>query len=178
MDDWSLAAGETFVARYDPHLGGPRGSLGGHETRSMYAPPPALNLVVLRSVDIDRAAAFYSAMGLLMTVEAHRSGPHHYVSRVAGLVFELYPLVEGHATTRSTRLGFQVDSVDELVPMLVAAGGSLIARPRDIDGGRRAVVADVDGHKIELFTPTQGHQLGPYLDEPSIAAPPSMENHE
>jgi hypothetical protein len=52
----------------------------------MYAPPPALNLVVIRSTDIERAAA-----GLVMVSmcrDAHDSGPAHYVL-VSGLVFDL-----------------------------------------------------------------------------------------
>jgi hypothetical protein len=39
----------------------------------MYALPPALNLVVIRSKDIERAHRFYSAMGLLLRPDAHGS---------------------------------------------------------------------------------------------------------
>jgi catechol 2,3-dioxygenase-like lactoylglutathione lyase family enzyme len=88
----------------------------------MYASPPALNLVVIRSSDVERAHEFYSAMGLLMSRDSHGSGPIHYVAVVCGLVFEIYPLSSGQPPTTGTRLGFQVDSVDELVPMLVEAG--------------------------------------------------------
>src|SRR3954463_12715596 len=106
----------------------------------MYAPPPALNLVVVRSTDVERAHHFYAAMGLLMSRESHGSGPGHYVSVVCGLVFEIYPLAAGQPPTTGTRLGFQVDSVDEVVPMLVQAGGSVASGPRDITGGRHAIV--------------------------------------
>jgi len=131
----------------------------------MYAPPPAMNLIVIRSRDIERAHTFYAAMGLLMLPEAHGSGPTHYVSNVVGFVFEIYPLAAGQSLTSATRLGFQVDSVDGLVPLLIQAGGSLVSGPRDVPGGRRAVVEDLDGHKVELFTPTRGHEAGAYLEE-------------
>jgi len=129
----------------------------------MFAPPPALNLVVIRSTDVERAYRFYAAMGLSMQPDSHGSGPAHYVAVVCGLVFEMYPLAPGQAPTTSTRLGFQVDSVDDLVPMLVEAGGSVVAPPRTVEGGRHAVVADLDGHRVELFTPSTGHEVQPYL---------------
>ena len=131
----------------------------------MYAPPPALNLVVIRSKDIERAHRFYSAMGLLIQRDSHGEGPTHYVSVVCGLVFEIYPLSGGQAPTTGTRLGFQVDSVDDVVPMLIQAGGSLVSTARDVAGGRHAVVADLDGHRVELFTPTGGHEVAEYLTE-------------
>ena len=126
----------------------------------MYAPPPALNLVVIRTKDVESARRFYAAMGLLLHPEVHGSGPQHYVSVVSGLVFEIYPLAAGQPPTTGVRLGFQVDAVDELVPSLIQAGGSLVAGPRDVPGGRQAVVTDLEGHNVELFTPSGGHQTG------------------
>jgi len=123
----------------------------------------AVNLVVLRSTDVERARDFYAAMGLLMWREVHGSGPSHYVSVVCGLVFEIYPLAAGQPPTTGTRLGFQVASVDELVSGLVQAGGSVVSGPRDITGGRHAILTDPDGHRVELFTPTGGHEVAPYL---------------
>ena len=131
----------------------------------MYAPPPALNLVVIRSTDIERARRFYFAVGLLIRRDSHDSGPPHYVAVVCGLVFEIYPLAPGQPPTSGTRLGFQVEAVDELVPLLIEAGGSMVVGPKDISGGRHAIVADPDGHRVELFTPTGGHKVAPYLPE-------------
>lgn len=119
----------------------------------MYAAPPTANLLVLRSPDIHRAAAFYQALGLLFTPERHGDGPEHYSSSVNGFVFELYPLGAGRTPTSSVRLGFSVDSVDELVPLVQGAGGEVVTGPHDSPWGRRAVVKDLDGHTIELVTP-------------------------
>lgn len=117
----------------------------------MHAPPPALNLVVIRSTDIERAQRFYAAMGLPLARESHGAGPSHYVSAVGGLVFEIYPMAAGQPPTTGTRLGFQVDAVDALIPGLVEAGGSVVVAAGDVPGGRRAVVSDPDGHRVELF---------------------------
>lgn len=119
----------------------------------MYAPPPKLNLLVIRSPDIDRAATFYQTLGLLLGRHAHGSGPEHFVAVVDGLAFEIYPLLKGQLPTTDARFGFTVDSVDELVPLLEAAGAVVAVRPHDRDGGRHAVLRDFDGHRVELFTP-------------------------
>jgi len=119
----------------------------------VYATPPMANLLVLRSPDIHRAARFYQALGMLFTLEQHGDGPEHYSSSVNGYVFELYPLGPNRAPTTSTRLGFSVDSVDELVPLVQATGAELVSPPYDSEWGRRAVVRDLDGHTVELVTP-------------------------
>ena len=119
----------------------------------MHAPPPHLNLVVLRSSDIDRAATFYHEMGLLFTRHSHGSGPEHYSSEVSGVVFEIYPTTPKSSSTAGTRVGFRVDSVDEVVTLLSRIGAEVLSHPADSEWGRRAVVKDLDGHIVELLTP-------------------------
>jgi lactoylglutathione lyase len=118
----------------------------------MDAPPPILNLLVLRSPDIDRAAGFYRQMGLLFTKHAHGSGPEHYSSMVNGMVFEIYPLGPKSSATTGTRIGFSVASVDGVVLLLQEIGAAVVSAPQDSEWGRRAVVKDLDGHVIELVT--------------------------
>ncbi|QDU95879.1 VOC family protein [Lignipirellula cremea] len=124
----------------------------------MYAAPPMMNLTVIRSPDIDRAATFYQAMGLLFTEHRHGSGPLHYTSAVNGFVFEIYPRGK-HPPTTSTRIGFSVDEVDSVVEMLLAVGGTLLSPPTDSEWGRRAVMKDLDGHTVELLTPADRDQI-------------------
>ena len=118
----------------------------------MYAPPPRLNLVVIRSPDIDRAADFYRALGLLFTKHSHGTGPEHYSSEVCGFVFEIYPLADGQPPTTAARVGFVVDDVDSLVGLVTEAGATVVSAPRDSPWGRRAVVRDLDGHSVELVS--------------------------
>lgn len=119
----------------------------------MPAAPPTFNLIVIRSADMDRAAAFYQALGLRFTKHRHGTGPRHYASEVNGFVFEIYPLGSANPTT-STRIGFSVDDIDSTIEALSGAGGEVLSSPQDSQWGRRAVVKDPDGHKIELVTPT------------------------
>jgi len=109
-----------------------------------------LNLVVLRSPDLARAAAFYTRLGLQFRQHRHGSGPEHFAAELpGGGVFELYPVTEG-ASTLGTRIGFRVPSVDEAVAALSGYPGAILSAPCDSEWGRRAVVADPDGHKVEL----------------------------
>jgi lactoylglutathione lyase len=119
----------------------------------MHAPPPQLNLVVLRSPDIERAAKFYRALGLLVTRHSHGSGPEHYVSEVSGFVFEIYPAASKSLPTTGTRIGFKVDDVDGLVLLVPQAGAEILTPATDSEWGRRAVVKGLDGHVVELITP-------------------------
>jgi len=108
------------------------------------------NLIVLRSRDLDRAHSFYCALGLSFVRHSHGSGPLHLASESAGQVFEIYPLTDATVPTTSTRVGFSVPSVDATYASLLAAGGTSVAPPKDSQWGRRAVVADPDGHRVEL----------------------------
>lgn len=126
---------------------------------TMYAPPPQLNLIVLRSSDIERAAEFYRQMGLLFTRHAHGSGPEHYTSKVGGIVFEVYPLTAKSTPTTGTRIGFQVDDVDGIVRLLSRIGATVLTPPGDSEWGRRAILKDFDGHVVELLTPTTPKNL-------------------
>jgi len=102
---------------------------------------------------MDRAAEFYESMGLTFTKHRHGNGPEHFASVVNGFVFEIYPIGPAQSTA-STRIGFSVDDVDSVVEFLADAGGQLLSGPTDSQWGRRAVMKDLDGHTVELVTPT------------------------
>jgi hypothetical protein len=108
------------------------------------------NLIVLRSRDLNRAHSFYGALGLDFVRHAHGTGPVHLASESGGHVFEIYPLTDDSTPTSSTRVGFTVPSVDDAYAILLTAGGKSVARPKDSEWGRRAIVCDPDGHRVEL----------------------------
>lgn len=113
-----------------------------------------LNLLTIRSADIDRAVRFYETLGLRFEKHSHGKGPEHYCSVDAGLAFEIYPLEPNKLPTTDTRLGFSVASVDLATAKLAEVGAKLITGPADSPWGRRAVVADFDGHRVELTAKT------------------------
>jgi hypothetical protein len=110
-----------------------------------------LNLVVLRSADVERASAFYSKLGLNFTKHRHGAGPEHYSAELAGAVFELYPQSADGSSSLGTRIGFTVSSVDDVIKALGDYPNVVISPAKDSEWGRRAVVADPDGHRIELL---------------------------
>lgn len=110
-----------------------------------------LNLVVLRVADLERAVAFYRLLGFDFMLHAHGSGPQHYASEADGLVFELYPATAEQPASPSTRIGFAVGDVDAVASRLGGSvGARIVTAPKDSEWGRRAVVADPDGHRVEL----------------------------
>jgi predicted lactoylglutathione lyase len=117
----------------------------------MQALVPQLNLVVLRSSNLEEAARFYREIGFVFSRHAHGSGPEHYASEANGLVFEIYPLSAKSSPTAGTRIGFKVESVDDLVARLSKIGATVVTPPSDSEWGRRAVVKDFDGHTVELI---------------------------
>ena len=117
--------------------------------------PSVLNLIVLRVADLDRAALFYVALGLTFKKHSHGAGPVHLACEMPGMVFELYLAVLSQPVTQSTRIGFSVDDIDQAVVDVTAIPQvKLLTPPQDSEWGRRAVVADPDGHRVEL---TQAH---------------------
>jgi predicted enzyme related to lactoylglutathione lyase len=122
-------------------------------------PQPLCNLVVIRSRDLDLASRFYSALGLSFVRHSHGSGPEHLASESQGQVFEVYPQADDTPSTLGVRIGFSVSSVDETFNAILAAGGASVSSPRDSPWGRRAVVSDPDGHRVELTMPVVEEQV-------------------
>lgn len=99
----------------------------------MFAPPPQLNLVVIRSADLDRAERFYRVLGLSFDRHRHGKGPEHLAAQpcAGGYVFEIYPASAKAGSTAGVRIGFRMDGVDSYLDALVEAGGTLIEAPAD-----------------------------------------------
>ena len=110
----------------------------------------ALNLMVLRVPDLQRAVDFYSVLGLSFTKHAHGKGPEHYAAELGDLVFEIYPQASEENSTKHVRIGFRVGTLAALVQRLESGGGVLISPPKNSPWGLRAVIDDPFGHRIEL----------------------------
>lgn len=108
-----------------------------------------LNLLVIRSADIDHAVRFYQAIGLTFIKHAHGNGPEHYASEQGQFVFEIYPHSKDQ-TTEYVRIGFAVRMLDEVIEKLRRIGVSVLKAPEPTEWGRRAIVSDFDGHRVEL----------------------------
>ena len=112
-----------------------------------------LNLVVIRVNDLERSVQFYRRLGLEFTKHRHGKGPEHYASEDGTAVFEIYPRLDKPSTADGLRLGFQVASVDQAMTALAELGVKIVSPAKDSPWGRRAVVDDLDGYRVELTEP-------------------------
>ena len=117
----------------------------------------ALNLVVIATQDLEAARDFYRLIGLSFVAEQHGNGPRHYAATSGTTVFELYPGSDKRAAN-PLRIGFQVRAVDRTVETLQRAGAKIVSLPKDSPWGRRAVVEDPEGNRVELAQPRNGNR--------------------
>lgn len=110
-----------------------------------------LNLLVIRVADLGAARRFYEALGLDPQVEQHGTGPEHLSCVKHGIVFEIYPRQAGTKSTAAVRIGFSVPALDShFLSKLRGSGAEFVSEPGDSEWGRRVVLRDPDGHRIEL----------------------------
>jgi predicted enzyme related to lactoylglutathione lyase len=72
-------------------------------------------------------------------------------STIGETVFEIYPSNGPNESTASTRLGFSVPSLTEALGQLRGLDAIVLTEPSATPFGRRAVVKDFEGHKVELY---------------------------
>ncbi len=113
---------------------------------------PRLTLIVLKTHRLADLRHFYECLGLRFMEERHGSGPEHLSASAGEMLLELYPLPAGTGEADSTtRLGFTVGNMTEVVETLRRHGSPVIAEPRPGEWGFRAVVRDPDGRSVELY---------------------------
>jgi lactoylglutathione lyase len=117
-----------------------------------------LSLLVLRVSNLERSVAFYSALGLTFECEKHRTGPEHFSAQVGDTLFELYPASERFPVAR-LRLGFTVTSIEAVLAQWRETGCNVLSGPQASPDGLRAVIADPDGHRIELTQQLKSNRL-------------------
>ncbi len=110
---------------------------------------PELNLVVVYAHDLEAAREFYAALGLILQLEQHGTGPRHYAATLGRAVFEIYP-ERSDSQKGDLRIGFQVASVDGIIQQLRQRQVPILSEPKESAWGRRAVVQDPDGNRVEL----------------------------
>jgi hypothetical protein len=110
-----------------------------------------LSLLVLKTCQLESVRQFYAALGIAFSEERHGTGPVHYAGRVGDAVLEIYPLPDGGTPAdATTRLGFAVEQLAEVVQTLRSSGTPVDSEPRATSRGLRAVVRDPDGRAVEL----------------------------
>ncbi|WP_397570345.1 VOC family protein [Schlesneria sp. T3-172] len=110
-----------------------------------------MKLIVIRSSDVLRCAAFYRQLGLEFTEHRHGGGPLHFAAVLAGVVFEIYPTKKSDDVDRTTRLGFVVPDIHTSILALRSSDVKIVEVLEQTEWGQRAVVRDPDGRSVELY---------------------------
>ena len=110
-----------------------------------------LNLVVIRSSDMKSLAGFYSTLfNKELELHRHGNGPEHYGTELDGLIFEIYPKRSESDDTSAMRFGYIVENVDSAITRVQQYPINIVSEAKDSPWGRRAVIDDPEGHRIEL----------------------------
>jgi catechol 2,3-dioxygenase-like lactoylglutathione lyase family enzyme len=107
----------------------------------------SLNLLILRSPDMDQTRRFYELFGMTFTRHAHGSGPAHYAHEDERGVFEIYPAKQAESGGDKTGLGFSVADLAKMHEKLAAYQPQPIL---DNEWGRTFVVRDPDGRRVDV----------------------------
>ncbi len=109
-----------------------------------------VDLIVIRSDNMEKAAEFYAALGLSLIRHSHPPCGEHFSSTGSGCVFEICARRENQAPTTSVVLGFKVADLDLAVQAALQHGGTLRRAPEVAEWGRMATIRDLDGHTVIL----------------------------
>lgn len=110
---------------------------------------PDISLIVIKTDKLKEQAEFYIKLGFRFEYHQHGNGPYHYASKESNVILEIYPLPKAVTVPdNTTRLGFMVEGLDELISEM--NDEVIISAPRQTDWGYTAVIQDLDGRKIEL----------------------------
>ena len=112
-----------------------------------------LNLIVIRTNQLKVLMEFYQCFELKFDYHRHGKGVMHYSCEMNnGVVFEIYPLLKSQTSPDiSTRLGFTVQSLTNTIQQLEKLNATIVQVPKMTEWGKRAVVKDWDGRKVELI---------------------------
>lgn len=114
---------------------------------------PILNLVVIRSANLEIAISFYKILGLNFEREKHGNGPVHYSCVMNGIVFEIYPTKTEDSdplTKDSTMIGFRVESIETILESLRLSGFEQTGNIKNSEWGKWINIIDPDKGVIQI----------------------------
>jgi catechol 2,3-dioxygenase-like lactoylglutathione lyase family enzyme len=111
--------------------------------------------IVVFTGQLERAVAFYRALGVPLEDEDHGDGEIHSAGDVGGVHVAVYPGAApgsspGWRAAGSTFTGFWVNSLETVLAALKPLGAQVLQDHQDREWGCRVVVADPDGRAVEL----------------------------
>lgn len=108
----------------------------------------------LHTSDVPAATAFYGKV-FGIDIKPRDGSDSHWALRVGDRVVGGVTLLANDppGTPAHWQMSFAVDDVDSALDTLVRSGGTVLAPPSDVKGGRMTVVADPQGARFAMITP-------------------------
>lgn len=111
----------------------------------------SLNLIVLRSDFPEKLSKFYNCtLNIEFVYHKHGNGPYHYSTEINGLTMEIYKSSKNNKQNTSTRIGFKVVDLNDVLERVGGSSGIIITNPTMNEWGYSSVIQDSDGRKIDL----------------------------
>lgn len=121
--------------------------------------------IVVFTEHLDRAVAFYRALGFPLEDEDHGDGFGHAAGDMGGIHVAVVPATgpgqTGWRAAGSTFVGVWVPSLEEATASVERLGASMLLLHETCDWGCRIVVADPDGRAVEVNQRGHCPQPGP-----------------
>jgi hypothetical protein len=131
--------------------------------------------------DAEAAVAFYSGLFGWEIEDAMPPGSegHYFMARIrGGDVAGISPVPEGAPPTARWDTYIWVQSADETVAKVKAAGGTVVMEPMDVmDAGRTAVVTDLEGAVFCVWEPKR-HRGAAIVNEAGAVNFNNMNTHD
>jgi predicted enzyme related to lactoylglutathione lyase len=102
-----------------------------------------LRAIIIRAENPERAAAFYIALGLAFTKPSETSAS--YFLKQGEITLEIQA-----GLAQGARLQIEVANLDSAISGAGKFGGRLDGRPKTSSTGRRAVMLDPAGNRVDL----------------------------
>ena len=108
-----------------------------------------LNLLVIRTNEMQRLVDFYTLLGLKFEYHKHEQGIYHFSATIGETVFEIYPLLKSQKEVDiSMRLGFKIENFEDKIALL---NEFIVSKPQQTAYGICAILKDIDGRKVEVY---------------------------
>ena len=111
-----------------------------------------LDHLAVKTSDIERLKTQYESLGLHFDKHDSTARGEHYKTDFDGFIFEIYSLPTGEKQNDcAICMGFEVEALDATIAAIKQQQNlQILTPPAQSTSGYVALVADLDGRKIEL----------------------------
>jgi len=114
----------------------------------MFAPPPRLNKVTIKSMNCEKLVEFYFELGIMFHEETDEDDNKIYTYGYGDSIFEIYEVNNENETTKNSTLRFLIDEIDGYIEGLKQKGIRIIKDSWTTETHQHIIINDPDGNLI------------------------------